>query len=159
MLLKTVRIKKVNERVKKLDGCTEKTTEDEKFREEEGVEIFFVNKNNEELKIIKIDDCVVTGNTHKRCDFMVQHGIINYYIELKNKGWKRAVEQIASAINLLNKDCFDGKKCQAIIVLANQASKVKIIQAATDELVRLVEEADVCCPIIIRNTPYDLPLS
>ncbi len=151
-------MKIMDECIKRLDSCTEKTRKNGLSREEMEVEIFFVNKKNEELKIIEIDGCFVIDNLHKRCDFMVQHGIVNYYIELKSSGWGKAVMQIAASINMLNKKYFGNKKCQPIIVLANQTPRQKIIKLAREELDKLVGPG-ICEPLKIQNSPYDLPLS
>ncbi len=136
-----------------MTNCIEKTRKDGLSRWEEESEIIFVNKNNDELTIIEIDGCFVKGKINKRCDFMVQHEVINYYIELKAKKWKKAVVQIAKSINTLNKKNFGDKKCKAIIVRSNQVPKYKIIKRARAELKELLE-SDAHCPIIIKNSPY-----
>ncbi len=137
-----------------MNNCIEKTIKDGLSRWEEESEIIFVNKNNDELTIIKIDDCFVKGKVNKRCDFMVQHGVINYYIELKADRYIReAVIQIARSINTLNTKYFDDKRCKAIIVIANQIPRYKIIKRARAELKELLE-SNAHCPIIIKNSPY-----
>ncbi len=141
-----------------MTNCIEKTTKDGEFRAEERSKIIFVNENNDELTIIEIDDCFVKGNIDKRCDFMVQHGVTNYYIELKAKKWRQAVIQIATSINTLNKRHFGDKKCQAIIVVANQTPRYKI-RICARELLKELLESEVHCPLKIQNSPYPLPLS
>ncbi len=142
-----------------MTNCIEKTTKDGEFRAEERSKIIFVNEKNEKLTIIKIDGCFVTGNANKRCDFMVQHGVINYYIELKvNRYIREAVVQIAKSINTLNEKHFDGKRCKAIIVVANQVPRRKVLMRARGVLKERLE-SEVHCPLKIQNSPYDLPLS
>ncbi len=144
--------------VKRLNDCTEKTTKDGLSRKENRSKIFFVNKKNEELRIIKIDDCFVTGKDDKRCDFMVQHNGINYYIELKAKGWKKPVIQLATSINNLNEAFFDGKKCQPIIVLSRRTVKVNIKRRARKEFDKRVKQG-ICRRLEVEGSPYHLPLS
>ena len=58
---------------------------------ENNARLIFVNNNEDELKRIKIDKGLLpeTDSSTQRCDFMVQHGDINYYIELKGDALRR----------------------------------------------------------------------
>ncbi len=84
---------------------------------ENSARLIFVNNNEDELKRVKIDKGLLpeTDNSTQRCDFMVQHGDINYYIELKGTHYEEAFAQIARAIEMFN-ECFCYKECQPIIV-------------------------------------------
>ncbi len=85
---------------------------------ENDTELIFVNKKEDELIRVKIDGCIFPkeDNSVQRCDFMVQHKDINYYVELKTGNPEGACNQIASAIKNLNK-CFGDNNCKAIIVV------------------------------------------
>ena len=98
------------------------STKDEKLSvDAHDTELIFVNENCDPL--VKFDiDCLLDEYhaappyNFKRCDFMVKHKDINYYIELKTGDYRGACNQIASAIKNLN-ECFGGEKCRAIVVV------------------------------------------
>ena len=127
-------------------------------------ELIFVNKNRDLL--VKFDiDCLLDEYhaappyDFKRCDFIVQHKDINYYVELKTARYDGSLEQIASAIKNLNKcfDCNDCKKCKAIVVVLAGCTNVGSFQwdYIHSELPNYVESAE----IIVASDDEYYPLS
>ncbi len=101
--------------------CIASTKDESVSVKENDTELIFVNKNRD--SVVKFDiDCLLDEYhaappyDFKRCDFMVKHKGINYYIELKTGDYRGACNQIASAIKNLN-ECFGGEKCKAIVVV------------------------------------------
>ncbi|MGU9962773.1 MAG: hypothetical protein ACNYPD_01565 [Candidatus Halichondribacter symbioticus] len=129
--------------------CIRQTQKRLIFARENKTRLIFVNKNADPL--VKFDiDCLLKQYhsappyDFKRCDFIVQHKDINYYVELKTARYDGSFEQIASAIKNLNK-CFGDKKCKAIVVVL--ASCINIASFQMDyrdsELPNYVEDAEI----------------
>ncbi len=122
--------------------------------------LIFVNNNEDELKRVKIDKGLLPeiDNSTQRCDFMVQHKRINYYIELKGVYYEEAFAQIARSIEMFNK-CFGCKECQPIIVVPLYYPMVNYqIVMAESGLNKHIKDK-LCKKPIIEESPYCHPLS
>ncbi len=122
--------------------------------------LIFVNNNEDELKRVKIDKGLLPeiDNSTQRCDFMIQHGNINYYVELKGTHYEEAFAQIARSIEMFN-ECFGCKECQPIIVvpLYHLMANYQTIMEDSGLNKHIADRR--CKQPIIEESPYCLPLS
>ena len=127
---------------------------------ENNARLIFVNNNEDELKRIKIDKGLLpeTDSSTQRCDFMVQHGDINYYIELKGTHYEEAFAQIARAIEMFN-ECFCYKECQPIIVVSKYYPMANYQMVMAESGLNKHINDGLCKQPIIEESPYCHPLS
>ncbi len=145
--------------IKAKPHCIRQTHQAELPLEEKASIIIFVNKKNELLVEVKIDDCLLTKSPTVRCDFMVQHKNINHYIELKGTDYEHAIKQLGKSIEIFN-SCFPNKKCKAIIVLSRAVAISPWFEIAYEESdLRKYVDDGICEFPIIKVSPYKHPLS
>ncbi len=142
--------------IKSKPHCIRETNQDELHLEEKASIIIFVNKKNELLKEVKIDDCLLTKSRNVRCDFMVQHKDTNHYVELKGTDYEHALKQLYKSIEIFNR-CFpnkSNKKCKAIIVLSKPIAITWFEIAYEESDLRKYVEDGICEYPIIKTSPY-----
>lgn len=82
--------------------------------EEKRSKITFINESRKNIRVIKIDNCVITEGS--RCDYLViPEGGIEHYVELKGSDIHYAVEQLKRTITKVSEDARHGKKCCFIV--------------------------------------------
>lgn len=85
------------------EGCETRVGDRQIILEENRCSITFVNNSRKEIRIIEVDGCVITEG--RRCDYLlVPPEKTEYYVELKGKNVKHAVEQIEATIAELSAD-------------------------------------------------------
>ncbi len=147
--------------IKSKPHCIRETHQAELPLEEKASIIIFVNKKNELLVEVKIDDCLLTKSPTVRCDFMVQHKDINHYVELKGTDYEHALKQLCKSIEIFN-SCFpnkSNKKCKAIIVLSKSVAITWFAEAYKESDLRKYVDDGICEYPIIKTSPYPHPLS
>ncbi len=131
---------------KALNKCIEGNNEKELSVCDVKTKLTFVNNKQDVLILVRIDGCLIpeSDNSTKRCDFMVQHEDINYYVELKGmRHYKKACWQLTKSIEMFNK-CFGNKTCQPIIVtLRKRAPNIPHLDIARSGLENHIK-AGVC---------------
>lgn len=71
---------------------------------ENGKKFAFNNPTNKTVCRVRVDDCLITDKTVKKCDFLFEiHEDKRYYlVELKGKAIDTAIAQIESTFNIVN---------------------------------------------------------
>ncbi len=86
---------------------------------ENKMKCIFENKNQIILNVVEVDGGLITGS-QSRCDYIV-HWIKDtdktiFYIELKGKNVKKAIEQLKETLNLTKQDFADYNDKHCVIV-------------------------------------------
>lgn len=85
------------------------------------------NPSGKQLCQILIDSCVIKDNKKEKCDFLLEVSEAqqsdHYFIELKGKNFKKAVDQILSTISLLKAE-IPSKKHARIVLSAAPSPKL-----------------------------------
>ncbi len=88
-----------------LPECEERSSDTKIVLKENKSKITFLNPNQDEILIIKVDGCVISDNETLRCDYaLIPSDAVEIYVELKGSDIAQAVKQIESTINLLSEN-------------------------------------------------------
>ncbi|TDW52072.1 hypothetical protein EV144_101752 [Flavobacterium sp. 270] len=112
--------------------------------------------SNECFTRIRIDDCLITSKQVQKCDFgFVRHSNDEFYfVELKGKDVKVALDQIVSAISIFESSIIKipkEKRFGFIVSSRNPLSGTEtnnLKQAFAKKYGRLLEIKNKCCPYI-----------
>jgi hypothetical protein len=95
--------------------CATESTDKKITAKENGRKLTLENPNGKLVRKIQVDGCLITDNSHKRCDYMFEiEKPIRFviYLELKGSDIKKAYEQLVATIDLfieahrgIKKDC------------------------------------------------------
>ncbi len=144
---------------KVFDKCIKRTNEKRLSVCDVGTKLTFVNENQDELMRVKIDGCILlTSDPVLRCDFMVQHKEINYYVELKAiRYYKKACWQLAKSIEMFNK-CFGNKTCQPVVVtLRKKTPDIPQVDIAKSGLKDYIQKGFCEQPVSVKShSDWDL---
>jgi hypothetical protein len=89
--------------MKSLPECENCKADPRIVLQENKSKITFFNADRNEIRIIKIDGCVIKDNKTLRCDYgIIPCGEAEIYVELKGKGIEHGIKQIASTIKSLS---------------------------------------------------------
>ena len=94
--------------------------------------ITFLNPNQDEILIIKVDGCVISGNETLRCDYaLIPSDAVEIYVELKGSDIAQAVKQIESTIKLLSENPQKIKKLCFVVStrVPKQATSIQQLQS------------------------------
>ena len=71
---------------------------------ENGKKFIFKNPNRKTICKVHVDNCLITDQTIKKCDFLfsIQEDNKYYLVELKGKAIDVAIEQIVSTFDIVN---------------------------------------------------------
>jgi hypothetical protein len=71
---------------------------------ENGKKFIFNNPNRKTICKVRVDNCLITDQTIKKCDFLfsIQEDNKYYLVELKGKAIDIAIEQIVSTFDIIN---------------------------------------------------------
>jgi len=129
------------------NGKCIKTVHDSKPKvEENGKKAVFLNPGNEEIKIVQVDGCLVTGAT-LRADFIVaKPTIVDVIVELKGKDIYRACDQITATLEVWrSNEPFSARIAGLIICSRSPASSTELqlmkVQARKRGIALVVEES------------------
>jgi hypothetical protein len=101
--------------MRSFDQCCEEIRKDPLIPlEEKCSKITFKNESRKNIRVIRIDDCVIKEGL--RCDYLVipENGI-EHYVELKGSDVSHAVKQLKCTITEVSEDARHGKKCCFIV--------------------------------------------
>jgi hypothetical protein len=105
--------------MKKISECVEESGCKKSFsRKEKGKKITFVSERPFDCEIVRIDNCVFSDHTIRRCDylFLMSHKIREaYYVELKGDNNRSACEQLFHTIDR-TKSQITGFKISAKVI-------------------------------------------
>jgi len=91
--------------MKSLPECEERRSDTKIVLQENKSKITFLNPNQDEILIIKVDGCVISDNETLRCDYaLIPSDAVEIYVELKGSDIAQAVKQIESTIKLLSEN-------------------------------------------------------
>ncbi|MCX5965163.1 MAG: hypothetical protein NT070_19165 [Cyanobacteria bacterium] len=91
--------------MKSLSACEEYKSDTRLVLQENKSKITFLNPNQYQILIIRVDDCVIKDKEILRCDYaIVPCDEVEIYVELKGSDISHAVKQIESTIRLLSDD-------------------------------------------------------
>ena len=91
--------------MKSIPECEERRSDTKIVLQENKSKITFLNPNEDEILIIKVDGCVISDNETLRCDYaLIPADAVEIYVELKGSDIAQAVKQIESTIKLLSEN-------------------------------------------------------
>ena len=91
--------------MKSLPECEKRRSDTKIVLQENKSKITFLNPNEDEILIIKVDGCVISDNETLRCDYaLIPSDAVEIYVELKGSDIAQAVKQIESTIKLLSEN-------------------------------------------------------
>ena len=97
--------------MRSLPKCEEYRSDPKIVLQENKSKITFLNTNQDEILIIKVDGCVIDDDKTLRCDYaMIPCDEVEIYVELKGSDVSHAVKQIESTISLLSDNAQKIKK-------------------------------------------------
>jgi len=89
--------------MKRFPTCEENRVDKKIVLQENKSKISFLNPNQENILVLKVDGCAIKDKETLRCDYaLVTFDEIEIYVELKGCDIAHAVEQIESSIKLLS---------------------------------------------------------
>ena len=94
--------------------------------------ITFLNPNQDEILIIKVDGCVISDNETLRCDYaLIPSDAVEIYVELKGSDIAQAVKQIESTMKLLSENPQKIKKLCFVVStrVPKQATSIQQLQS------------------------------
>ena len=94
--------------------------------------ITFLNPNQDEILIIKVDGCVISDNETLRCDYaLIPSDAVEIYVEWKGSDIAQAVKQIESTIKLLSENPQKIKKLCFVVStrVPKQATSIQQLQS------------------------------
>ena len=100
--------------------------------QEDKSKITFLNPNQDEILIIKVDGCVISDNETLRCDYaLIPSDAVEIYVELKGSDIAQAVKQIESTIKLLSENPQKIKKLCFVVStrVPKQATSIQQLQS------------------------------
>jgi len=129
------------------EECTENTNRKKIVLQENKMKFIFDNKNEVDVKIIKVDHCQMDEDELK-CDFMAISGEFEYYIELKGQDIKHAVKQLETTIRKLSSNFRKAKKKGFVISTKSPLASTQIQKIAK----RFKKEYN--CIFIVKNIQW-----
>jgi hypothetical protein len=118
--------------MRSLPECEEYKTDAKIVLQENRSKITFLNPNQDQILLIKVDDCVIRNNETSRCDYaIIPRDEIEIYIELKGSDILHAVKQIESTINSLSDNPQKIKKLCFVVStrVPSQTTNVQQLQS------------------------------
>jgi hypothetical protein len=118
--------------MKSLPECEEYKSDARLVLQENKSKITFLNPNQDQVLIIRVDGCVIKDNEILRCDYaIVPCDEIEIYVELKGSDISHAVKQIESTIKLLSDNPKKIKKLCFIVStrVPKQSTSVQQLQS------------------------------
>ena len=113
----------------------------------------FINSKNRDLHHVKIDGCYILDQTKKKCDFLLldKQKKSAYFIELKGKDVKSAIEQIDSTIEEMKKEVKEFERYCRIILSRYSVPNLR----NTPRYLRLVKKIGGPERIIIKTGSHE----
>jgi hypothetical protein len=118
--------------MKSLSECEEYKSDARLVLQENKSKITFLNPNQDQVLIIRVDGCVIKDNEILRCDYaIVPCDEIEIYVELKGSNISHAVKQIESTIKLLSDNPQKIKKLCFVVStrVPKQSTSVQQLQS------------------------------
>lgn len=118
--------------MKSLPECEEYKSDARLVLQENKSKIIFLNPNQDQVLIIRVDGCVIKDNEILRCDYaIVPCDEIEIYVELKGSDISHAVKQIESTIKLLSDNPQKIKKLCFVVStrVPKQSTSVQQLQS------------------------------
>lgn len=118
--------------MKSLPECEEYKSDAKLVLQENKSKITFLNPNQDQVLIIRVDGCVIKDNEILRCDYaIVPCDEIEIYVELKGSDISHAVKQIESTIKLLSDNPQKIKKLCFVVStrVPKQSTSVQQLQS------------------------------
>ncbi|MEB3126055.1 MAG: hypothetical protein VKL00_10605 [Synechococcales bacterium] len=118
--------------MKSLPECEEYKSDARLVLQENKSKITFLNPNQDQVLIIRVDGCVIKDNKILRCDYaIVPCDEIEIYVELKGSDISHAVEQIESTIKFLSDNPQKIKKLCFVVStrVPKQSTSVQQLQS------------------------------
>lgn len=110
--------------------------------------ITFINESQNDVRVIEIDDCVITNGL--RCDYLVISNLeIEHFVELKGSDVNHAVKQLARTILQVSINPNKGVKYCFII-----SSRCPLLTAKIQNL-KLMFKKKYNSILIIKNNKYE----
>lgn len=118
--------------MKSLPECEEYKSDARLVLQENKSKITFLNPNQDQVLIIRVDGCVIKDNEILRCDYaIVPCDEVEIYVELKGSDISHAVKQIESTIRLLSDNPQKIKKLCFVVStrVPKQSTSVQQLQS------------------------------
>jgi len=118
--------------MKSLPECEEYKSDARLVLQENKSKITFLNPNQDQVLIIRVDGCVIKDNKILRCDYaIVPCDEIEIYVELKGSDISHAVKQIESTIKFLSDNPQKIKKLCFVVStrVPKQSTSVQQLQS------------------------------
>lgn len=118
--------------MKSLPECEGYKSDTRLVLQENRSKITFLNPNQDQVLIIRVDDCVIKDNEILRCDYaIVPCDEVEIYVELKGSDISHAVKQIESTIRLLSDNPQKIKKLCFVVStrVPKQSTSVQQLQS------------------------------
>jgi len=118
--------------MKSLPECEEYKSDARLVLQENRSKITFLNPNQDQVLIIRVDDCVIKDNEILGCDYaIVPCDEVEIYVELKGSDISHAVKQIESTIRLLSDNPQKIKKLCFVVStrVPKQSTSVQQLQS------------------------------
>jgi hypothetical protein len=127
------------------DKCTQVVHDSRPKVEENGRKAVFLNLQNDEVRIIRVDNCLITGSSRRADYIMSRPGLVDVIVELKGKDIFHARDQILATLPVwLSNPPFSSKIVGLIICSKSPASsselQVMISKARKAGLTLIVEK-------------------
>lgn len=117
--------------MKSLPECEEYKSDEKIVLQENKSKITFLNPNQDQILLIRVDDCVIKDYETLRCDYaIVPCDEVEIYVELKGSDISHAVKQIESTIRLLSNNSQKTKKLCFVVStrVPKQSTSVQQLQ-------------------------------
>jgi len=118
--------------MKSLPECEEHRSDTKIVLQEKKSKITFLNPNQDEILIIKVDGCVISDNETLRCDYaLIPSDAVEIYVELKGSDIAHAVKQIESTIKLVSENPQKIKKLCFVVStrVPKQTPSIQLLQS------------------------------
>ncbi len=118
------------------DDSDEKFTPCRIVSEEDEYQICVVNENEFEVTFIKIDQCLIINNDHRKCDCALISNNQFFFIEIKNVKLKQrklarkeAIQQLKSTIEIFKQN-LDLSQFELYAIIGFKTNKPYIVQSS-----------------------------
>jgi hypothetical protein len=118
--------------MKSLPECEEYKSDAKIVLQENKSKITFLNPNQDQILIIRVDNCVIKDDETLRCDYaIVPCDEVEIYVELKGSDISHAVKQLESTIKFLSNNPQKMKKLCFVVStrVPKQSTSVQQLQS------------------------------
>lgn len=118
--------------MKSLPECEKYKSDAKIVLQENKSKITFLNPNQDQILLIRVDDCVIKDDDTLRCDYaIIPCDEVEIYVELKGSDISHAVKQIESTIRLLSNNPKKIKKLCFVVStrVPKQSTSVQQLQS------------------------------